>query len=269
MELHLIDRGGFHADLNFGLDAETVATRTEPSPELRREYFPVWNLVIDHPDATVLWDTGSHPEAGDGYWDEELFDAFAHEDADERDLRTALDEVGFAVEDIDAVVQSHLHIDHAGGLHNFEGTDVPVYVHRRELEHAYLCAKTGTGDAGYLAADFDRDLNWRVVHGDRQLLPGVDLLHLPGHTPGLLGAHIERGGEEENGGGEDDVLIAGDVAFVSENYDEGREMSASLVHDSRAWRESRRRLTDIERRTDATVLYGHDPEQFDDMPRRL
>ncbi len=262
MNLHLIDRGGFYADVNFALDAEVVATMSEPSPEPRREYFPVWNLVIEHPHATVLWDTGSHPDAGDGYWDDELFDAFAHRDAAEHALPTALDEVGFAVNDIDAVVQSHLHIDHAGGLHNFEGTDVPVYVHRRELEHAYLSAKTDEGGGGYVSADFDRDLNWRVVHGDRQLLTGVELLHLPGHTPGFLGARIERGGE-------DDVLIAGDLAFAAENYEEGRAMSASLVHDSRALCESLRRLRDIERRTDATVLYGHDPEQFDDLPRSL
>ena len=262
MELHLIDRGGFYADLNFGLDAETVATRTEPSPEPKRDYFPVWNLVIDHPDATVLWDTGSHPEAGDGYWPEDLFDAFAHEDASERDLETALDEAGFTVEDIDAVVQSHLHVDHAGGLHNFEGTGVPVYVHRRELEHAYLSAKTDVGGTGYVASDFDRDLEWHVLRGERRLLPGIEILHLPGHTPGMLGAGIER--EDTK-----DVLIAGDMAFVAENYEEEREMSASLVHDSRAWHESRRVLEEAERRTNATVLYGHDPEQFENLPRRV
>ena len=267
MDLHLIDRGGFYADINFGLDAEVVATQSEPSPELRREYFPVWNLVIDHPEATVLWDTGSHPDAGDGYWDDELFDAFAHTDADEHDLETSLNEVGFAIEDIDVVVQSHLHIDHAGGLYNLNGTDVPVYVHRRELEHAYLSAKTDEGGGGYVASDFDHDLKWRVVHGDRQLLPGVELLHLPGHTPGFLGAHIERNGdgEEDN----DDVLIAGDTAFVAENYEEGREMGTSIFHSLRDLHESRRRLKEIERRTDVTVLYGHDPDQFDDMPRKI
>jgi len=267
MELHLIDRGGFYADINFALDAEVVATESEPSPEPSREYFPVWNLVIEHPEATVLWDTGSHPEAGDGYWDDELFDAFAHKDADEHDLETALDEMGFAVSDIDAVVQSHLHVDHAGGLHNFAGTDVPVYVHRHELEHAYLSANTDEGGGGYVASDFDHDLNWRVVHGDRHLLSGVELLCLPGHTPGHLGAHIERDGDDKED--EDDVLIAGDIAFVAENYEEGRDMGASIFHSRRALHESRRRLKDIERRAGATVLYGHDPEQFDDLPRSL
>ena len=261
MELHLLDRGTIRADLNFALDAEVAAVKSAQSPELRYEAFAVWNLVVDHPQATVLWDTGSHPEAGEGYWPAPLFEAFAHVDADEHDLETALAAVGYGIDDIDVVVQSHLHLDHAGGLYHFEGTDVPVYVHRRELEHAYLSAKTTAGDDAYLASDFDRDLNWRVVHGERQLLPGFELLHLPGHTPGLLGAHLER----ESG----DVLIAGDEAFLAANYEQGREMGSSLVYDSRAWAVSRRKLQERERRTDATVLYGHDPEQFERLQGTL
>lgn len=254
MELHLLDRGSIHADLNFALDAEIAAVKSDQSPDLIYDKYAVWNLLIDHPDGTILWDTGSHPEAATR-WPAPLYEAFAHVDADEHDLETALGEVGYGIEDIDVVVQSHLHLDHAGGLYHFEGTDVPVYVHRRELEHAYLSAKSSAGDDAYLASDFDRDLNWQVVHGDRQLVAGIELLHLPGHTPGLLGAHIER----EDG----DILIAGDEAFLAENYEQGREMGSSLVYDSRGWAESRRKLEDRERRTDATVIYGHDPDQFE------
>jgi len=261
MELHLLDRGRIEADLNFALDGEVVAVRSDQSPELRYDEYAVWNLLIDHPEATILWDTGSHPDAGDGYWPAQAFEAFAHVDAAQRDLETALDDVGYAVGDVDAVVQSHLHLDHAGGLYHFEGTDVPIYVHRREIEHAYLSATTDAGDTAYIPADFDRDLNWEVVHGERQLLPGIDLLELPGHTPGLIGAHIQREG--------DDLLIAGDEAFLAPNYEAGREMGASLVYDSRAWAESRRKLLDIERRSGATVLYGHDLEQFERLQGTL
>jgi len=259
MELHLLDRGRIHADLNFALDGEVVAVRSDQSPELQYEEYAVWNLLIDHPEATILWDTGSHPEAGDGYWPAQAFEAFAHVDAAERDLETALDDVGYGVGDVDMVVQSHLHLDHAGGLYNFEGTDVPVYVHRREIEHAYLSAKTPAGDTAYIPADFDRELNWRVVEGERQLLPGIELLELPGHSPGLLGAHVEQ----------EDLLIAGDEAFLAPNYEQGREMGSSIVYDSRAWAESRRKLLDIERRTGATVLYGHDPAQFERLQGTL
>lgn len=261
MELHLLDRGRIHADLNFALDAEVAAMHSNRSPDLEYGEFAVWNLLIDHPEATVLWDTGAHPDAAEGYWPGPLFEAFAHPTADERDLPTALGEVGYSLDDIDVVVQSHLHLDHAGGLHNFAGRDVPVYVHRRELEHAFLSAKSDAGDDAYLAADFDRDLDWRVVEGERQLLPGVELLHLPGHTPGLLGAHLRRD--------EGDLLVAGDVAFLAANYEAGREMGASLVYDSRAQAESLRRLRDRERRTGATVLYGHDTDQFERLSGSL
>lgn len=261
IDLHLLDRGTIQADLNFALDAEVVATRSAQSPDLRYDSYAVWNLLIDHPDGTILWDTGSHPDAGDGYWPPGLFEVFAHEDADERDLETALADVGYAVDDIDIVVQSHLHLDHSGGLHHFDGTDVPVYVHRRELEHAYLSAKSPAGDDAYVAADFDRDLAWEVIEGDRQLLPGIELLHLPGHSPGMLGAQIDR--EEGT------VLIAGDVAFLAANYEAGRSMGASLIHDTAALSESLRRLRERERRTDATVLYGHDPEQFERLQGTL
>ena len=40
-------------------------------------------------------------------------------------------------------------------------------------------------------------------------------------------------------------------------------MGASLLYDSRAYEESREFLKDLERRYDARVIYGHDPQQFE------
>ncbi len=263
MDLHLLDRGRIHADLNFALDGSVAATHSAPDPDLEYAEFAVWNLLVDHPEATVLWDTGSHPEAADGYWPTPLYEAFAHPDAGERDLETALAEVGYGVDDVDCVVQSHLHLDHAGGLRHFTGTDVPVYVHRRELEHAYLSANSSAGGDAYLASDFDHDLDWQVVDRHRHtLLDGVELLHVPGHTPGLLGALLERDDAE-------DLLVAGDAAFLEANYEEGRSMGASLLADSRAAGESLSFLRELERRHDARVVYGHDPDQFDRLRNDL
>lgn len=45
----------------------------------------------------------------------------------------------------------HLHLDHAGGLENFKGTDVPIHVHEKELKHAYYSVATKT-DIGVYAA---------------------------------------------------------------------------------------------------------------------
>ncbi|WP_276272396.1 N-acyl homoserine lactonase family protein [Haloarcula litorea] len=252
-----LDRGRVQADRNFVVDGTSVATASNRDPDHEYETYVVWNLVIETDDRTILWDTGSHPEAGDGYWPDPLYEAFAHVDAADHTLESDLADAGYALDDVDAVVMSHLHLDHAGGLHEFAGTDTPVYVHREELPYAYYSATTDEGSIAYLQSDFDRDLNWQVVHGDGyHLADGVELLHLPGHTPGLLGALIEREG--------DPLLVVGDEAYVAANY-EGAPMATSLLWNNGAWKESLERCRNVQRETGAEVLLGHDLSVFEEL----
>jgi glyoxylase-like metal-dependent hydrolase (beta-lactamase superfamily II) len=262
IDLTLLDRGRIRADRNFVVDGASVATHSDREPDHEYVEFAVWNLLIETPDATILWDTGSHPEAGDGYWPAPLFDAFAHVDADEHRLPDDLAAVGSSLDDVDAVVMSHLHLDHAGGLVHFADRDVPVYVHREELPFAYYSARTDEGSIAYHAPDFDHDLDWRVVHGERvEAFPGVELLHLPGHTPGLMGALVHRPDDGP-------LLVAGDEAYVAENW-AGRPMATSLLWSNRDWYESLQYARDVERRHDATVLLGHDLERFESLRDEL
>ena len=255
ISVSFVDRGTVKADMNFVVDGHAVATASNRSPEHEYAEFLVWNHVVETPEMTILWDTGSQPEAADRYWPEPLFEAFAHVDAAQHTLSDDLGAVGYSLEDIDAVVMSHLHLDHAGGLYNFDGTDVPIYVHREELPFAYFSAKTDEGSIAYLASDFDHDLNWQVVHGDSyHLTDGVELLHLPGHTPGLLGALVDRP--------DDPLLVVGDEAYVEANY-AGQPMATGLLWNNGAWKESLERCRDIQRQTGAEVLLGHDREAFE------
>jgi len=251
-----IHRGTIHSDVNFHLEAERVATVDEPSPTAERIATPVYNLVIDHPEATILWDTGSHPDAGDGHWPDATYQAFEHRDAAEYPLDSALADAGYAIDDVDAVVCSHLHVDHAGGLRHFDGTDTPIYVHEEELQFAYYSACTPGGDGGgYVRADFDHDLDWRIVHRDRTTrFEDVELYRLPGHSPGLLGmlVHLDDHGS---------LLFGSDVAELEANYEHERPLGAGLLRDRQAWQESIQLLKELERRHDAEVIYGHDPDQ--------
>jgi glyoxylase-like metal-dependent hydrolase (beta-lactamase superfamily II) len=263
-DVHLIDRGRIEADANFVLDGSVVATASEPNPDLDYAEFLVWTLVIDHPEATILWDTGSHPEAGDGYWPAPLYEAFAHVDAADHDLADDLADAGFALADIDAVVQSHLHLDHAGGLYNFAGTDTPVFVHEQELKRAYFAAALGR-EGAYVRGDFDHDLAWEPLYGDGGLLvAGVEWLHLPGHTPGMVGLLVEDGAADDR-----DLLVVGDLAYSAKNYEDGHPMGRDLLDSRPDWRASLRRAREIERRRDALVVYGHDPEQVAELPGLL
>ncbi|MDY6818312.1 MAG: N-acyl homoserine lactonase family protein [Halobacteriales archaeon] len=255
--LDLLDRGRVHADMNFVLDGLATATYDNRQPDHKYGEFVVWNLVIDHPDATILWDTGSHKEAGDGYWPEPLYQAFAHVNAGDHSLPDDLQAAGYSIDEIDAVVMSHLHLDHAGGLHHFAGTDIPIYVHKEELQFAYYSATTDEGSIAYLKQDFDHDLNWSILHREQELFPGIELLHLPGHTPGLVGAHIDRESEP--------VLVVGDEAYMQANFEDEHPMAQSLLWSNQAWFESLKRAKGIATETDATPIFGHDLDQFDTL----
>lgn len=256
--VHCIDRGRVIADVNHVVEGYVTGTDAEPNPDIVRGEGPVYNLVIDHPEATILWDTGSHPEAGDGYWPEDYYQEFTHYDADEHCLEDDLAEAGFGVEDIDCVLQTHLHLDHAGGLYHFDGTDVPIYVHEEELKHAYYSARTDAGDDAYLATDFHHDLNWQVLRRERETrFEDVAFIHLPGHTPGLVGTvlHLDEG----------TVIFAGDQVYTRANYYGEYALGAGLLWSRPHWRESLDWLTELERRYGATVYCGHDPDDFEEL----
>jgi glyoxylase-like metal-dependent hydrolase (beta-lactamase superfamily II) len=52
---------------------------------------------------------------------------------DENRLEGALPAAGYPLTDVRAVVLSHLQLDHAGGLEDSRGTDVPIYVHAERV----------------------------------------------------------------------------------------------------------------------------------------
>lgn len=259
IDIHVLDRGRIRMDTNFQIEADVVATQAEPNPDLQFEPTPVYNLLLEHPEGTILVDTGSHHAAGDGHWPEGLYSAYPHEDAAERRLDVCLEEVGFDVEDVDAVVQTHLHMDHAGGLEFFDGTDTPIYVHEDELKFAYYSAKTSKGSNGYVLADFDHDLHWRIVHRDQeQHFADVDFLKLPGHTPGLMGLLVEHDAAGT-------IIFTSDHVEIEANYEYEVPPGPGLVWGRQEWFESLRWLKDLDRRHDAQVVYGHDMAQFEQI----
>lgn len=260
VSLTLVDRGRIRADRGYVVDGHAMGSAAEPNPDHEMTEFVVWCAVVETDDRTFLLDTGP-PSNPTEAWPEPLYNAFEPYDAAGHDLASDLDAAGYALDDIDAVVMTHLHLDHAGALDRFAGTDTPVYVHAEELEYAFRSAKTDEGSIAYLAGDFDGEYAWRLVHGETHTLaPGFRLLHLPGHTRGLLGARIETP--------DGTVVIAGDEAYVAANYEEGVPLGPGLLWSEPAWRRSRRRLREIERRTDAHVVLGHDLDAFAAGPTR-
>jgi len=98
---------------------------------------------------------------------------------------------GLGPDDIDMVVDTHLHFDHCGWntRRASEGSLAPTfprahyYVQAGELEHARQ--PTERDRASFLPENFEpmqATHQWTPVMGDKEILPGVELVRVPGHT---------------------------------------------------------------------------------------
>jgi N-acyl homoserine lactone hydrolase len=97
-----------------------------------------------------------------------------------------LAKVGLTVDDIDLVILTHLHVDHAKDADKFK--NATFVVQKSELEFA---AKPHPIQAGWFA-QVPADRLW-IVDGDEEILDGIRVLHTPGHTPGTQSVLIETG----------------------------------------------------------------------------
>ena len=102
-------------------------------------------------------------------------------------LTEALAEHGIEPGQIDIVIATHLHFDHAWNLDLF--SQARVVVQRDEVFHAidpvatqriYYLRETMTS-----LMSRERPAHLDLIDGDRPLLPGIDLMKVPGHTPGM------------------------------------------------------------------------------------
>jgi len=103
-------------------------------------------------------------------------------------LYARLEALGVSPLDVTGVVLSHLHFDHAANADLFPWAE--VYVHEAELRHAEQVAKDPRLDPACLA-HLPKALPRLTAVPEGALEEGLSLLHLPGHTPGLLGLAVE------------------------------------------------------------------------------
>jgi N-acyl homoserine lactone hydrolase len=137
---------------------------------------PTLGYLIDHPVGLVLVDTGmgSHPEIDAWYRPRRVR------------LPTALAAAGVKLDDVDFVVNCHLHFDHCGGNPLLAGR--PVFTQRAEL------ASARTAPDYTLPELIDHPgAQYEELDGEAEILPGVVILPTPGHTTGHQSVLVTRG----------------------------------------------------------------------------
>jgi N-acyl homoserine lactone hydrolase len=162
-------------------------------------------------------------------------------EADERvDRQLAL--LGLGIADLDLVINTHFHFDHAGGNALFAG--VRIAAQTAELE----AARSG----GYLDVWDAEGLVFQPVEGDWSPLPGVEMLHTPGHSPGHQSMLVRLPGEP--------WLFTIDAVYTEEHWRRHKLGAVSAVAQAR---ESIARLRRIAAEENARVIFGHDIAQWE------
>ena len=84
--------------------------------------FPVYSVLIEHPDGLFMFDSGYDLDLVNAVLPFELPEQTA-----EQTVPAQLARCGFKPEDVDAIINSHLHFDHCGGnKHLPERDDLPA-----------------------------------------------------------------------------------------------------------------------------------------------
>jgi N-acyl homoserine lactone hydrolase len=175
---------------------------------------PYCYAVVKGQGHTAVIDTGyNHAEYG-----KVLADGYGVSDWQPADV--VLKRIGIDPAEVDTMVLTHNHFDHAGGVEFFPNAH--VYIQEREISR-YLWAAGLPDRLQWLTSAVDPDLMlWlvqrskqgklTVVQGEKEILPGLTLV--PAHDTHTSGSQYVTIENERDGR----WCLAGDNAYVYENF---------------------------------------------------
>jgi N-acyl homoserine lactone hydrolase len=265
LKLHVLDLGKLRLDKNFMVANSTIATARNPNPRGQVIDIPVSAYYIEHPDGNVLYDTGCHPDWGgpNGRWPELAQELFPVIGGEECTLPSRLDALGLGPDQIQHVVLSHLHCDHAGCVEYFRKSR--IIVHEDEFAGAFRHYAARDQVPTYILKDLDAmirsDLHWHQIgrhEPDQTIAEGLKLLNFgAGHAYGMLGLQVSLRSQAG-------VILVSDACYTAENY--GPPMKPSGIgYHSLGSAATIQRIRVLAKETGSTVWFGHDAGQFESL----
>ncbi len=191
---YLLDGGAM-----FGVVPKTMWQKRAPADDQNRILLGLNTVVERTGKHTIAIETGIGNKLPEKL--RAIFDA-------KQQLPRAFEAAGIRPEEVDIVINSHLHFDHCGWntTRTPEGRIVPTFpnarhfAHRGEVEHGHLQLERDA--VSYISDNY----NPLIENGQMTLLdthpgevteivPGVSVECYPGHTAQLLAVNIDSGGK--------------------------------------------------------------------------
>lgn len=157
-------------------------------------------LLVETPNALVLVDSGIGNKES-----EKFRDIYGVDNAgDPTRLEEAIRSLGYGPEEVDLVVSTHLHFDHAGGNLALaeDGRSRPAFPKARFLiqqgELEFAASPNERVRASYMAKNYAPLVEAglvEVMDGPQQVVEGLRVLLTPGHTPFHQSVVLESQGE--------------------------------------------------------------------------
>jgi N-acyl homoserine lactone hydrolase len=214
-----------------------------------RVHIPIPAYLLEMDDGQhVLIDTGMHkkhiqdPEAT--FRGMEIAKVLLPVMRPEDSMVRRLAELDLSPQDIDYVINTHLHFDHCGNNYLFK--DSTIYANKNHYEIA-------KEHPNFPSENFDLPhLTYKLLEGEPEIFPGVQAVLTPGHAPYHWSFLISL---KHDG----NVLLCSDAIYCQDNIDHdswGGQMEPEVA------KESAQKLMTLADEKDAMMVYGHDPDQW-------
>lgn len=177
---------------------------------------PVTFFLIKHGKEWVAFDTGNNSMVAKdpvGYWSEPVVKAYTPVMKDYEEFQVQIKKMGLSPGKLKCAVLSHGHLDHAGAIDNFKGTNVPLYFQKVEMESINKAIASGTKTA-YIPDDFKimNELNIKPIEGVFDIFGDQTVVAFPtpGHTPGHQSLLVKLSTGKK-------LVLAADAMYTMEN----------------------------------------------------